>query len=199
MSYENTVPKVWDKPETPKNQTEAALIDDNTVPNIGDNSESPTNQPVETLIHIPDVLRNWPWPRDLNPYFEQCRAESDGWIRSFNVFSPQAQTAFNKCEFSLLACMVWPKLNKGDMASLLFCTVKSTCVNSASDGGRIGCDLMNLFFVFDELSDASDGPQTRHQADCLMDALRNPHKPRPEGEWIGGQIAKEYSPLSFVC
>lgn len=50
---------------------------------------------------------------------------------------------------------------------------------------------MNFFFVFDDLSDVSDATQTRYQADCIMDALRNPHKPRPEGEWIGGQIAKE--------
>lgn len=51
---------------------------------------------------------------------------------------------------------------------------------------------MNLFFVFDEKSDISDEYQTRLQADCIMDALQNPPKPRPPGEWIGGVIAQQY-------
>ncbi|KAF8212710.1 terpenoid synthase [Mycena galopus ATCC 62051] len=60
------------------------------------------------------------------------------------------------------------------------------------NGCRIGCDLMNLFFVIDEHSDLADGPTARHQLDCVMDALRNPHKARPEGDWIGGAITQSY-------
>jgi len=55
---------------------------------------------------------------------------------------------------------------------------------------------MNLFFVFDEKSDISDEYETRAQADCIMDALRNPHKPRPPGEWIGGTITQQYVTLA---
>lgn len=50
---------------------------------------------------------------------------------------------------------------------------------------------MNLFFVFDEKSDVSDGRETRRQADSIMDALYHPDKPRPEGEWIGGLITQQ--------
>lgn len=49
---------------------------------------------------------------------------------------------------------------------------------------------MNLFFVFDEWSDVSDARETRRQADAIMDALRNPHKLRPKGEWIGGEVTR---------
>lgn len=59
------------------------------------------------------------------------------------------------------------------------------------EGCRVACDLMNLFFVFDEKSDISNEHETRYQADCIMDALRNPHKPRPPGEWVGGVIAQQ--------
>lgn len=59
------------------------------------------------------------------------------------------------------------------------------------DACRIGCDLMNLFFVFDEWSDISSAYETRLQADSIMDALRNPCKPRPTGEWVGGEIARQ--------
>jgi len=67
------------------------------------------------------------------------------------------------------------------------------CTDSYSiDGCRIGCDLMNLFFVIDEYSDIADGKGARVQADIIMDALRNPYKPRPSGEWIGGEVARQY-------
>ncbi|KAF8987968.1 terpenoid synthase [Cyathus striatus] len=123
-------------------------------------------------IYIPDTLRNWPWQRAVNPNYEICKAESAAWAESFGAFSPKAQKAFNKCDFNLLASMAFSKLNK--------------------DGCRVGCDLMNLFFVFDEWSDVSDAVETRKLADIIMDALRNPHKPRPQDEWVGGEVTRQY-------
>jgi hypothetical protein len=66
-----------------------------------------------TWIHIPDTLAYFPWPRTLNPHFEECKAESDAWIQSFKVFTPKAQIAFNKCDFSLLAALAYPRLDRG--------------------------------------------------------------------------------------
>lgn len=51
---------------------------------------------------------------------------------------------------------------------------------------------MNLFFVIDEHSDVADGQGAREIADIVMDAIRNPLKPRPKGEWIGGEVARQY-------
>ena len=56
---------------------------------------------------------------------------------------------------------------------------------------RIGCDLMNLFFMIDEHSDAVNSLEARRQADIIMDALRNPTLPRPKGEWIGGEMSRQ--------
>jgi len=50
---------------------------------------------------------------------------------------------------------------------------------------------MNLYFFFDEHSDLADEERTREQADIIMDALRNPHKPRPKGEWVGGPVTQQ--------
>ena len=50
---------------------------------------------------------------------------------------------------------------------------------------------MNLFFTIDEHTDVATTKTARRQADIIMDAIRNPHKPRPEGEWIGGKVAQE--------
>lgn len=57
---------------------------------------------------------------------------------------------------------------------------------------------MHLFFVFDEHSDRSTQEETRQQAIAIMDAIRNPHKPRPEGEFIGGRVAQESVSFPFL-
>ena len=52
-----------------------------------------------TQLYLPDLLRDWPWPRQLNSYYDLCKAESDAWCESFRAFSPTAQKAFNSCDF----------------------------------------------------------------------------------------------------
>jgi hypothetical protein len=47
---------------------------------------------------------------------------------------------------------------------------------------------MNAVFVIDEYSDVSEACEVRNQKNIVMDALRNPHKPRSDGEWVGGEI-----------
>jgi hypothetical protein len=49
---------------------------------------------------------------------------------------------------------------------------------------------MNLFFVYDEHSDAMDADSVRVWAGIIMDALRNPLRPRPKGEPIVGEITR---------
>lgn len=56
---------------------------------------------------------------------------------------------------------------------------------------RTGCDLMNMFFVFDEYSDVAPEDEVQVMADIIMDALRNPYQPRPKGEWVGGEVTRQ--------
>lgn len=49
---------------------------------------------------LPDTLRNWPYERIISPYYRAAQAESVAWLESFHPFTPQAQKAFNKCDFS---------------------------------------------------------------------------------------------------
>ena len=57
---------------------------------------------------------------------------------------------------------------------------------------RCACDLFHIQFIFDECSDISSSAEVRCMADIVLDALRNPHKTRPDGEWIGGEVARQY-------
>lgn len=53
-------------------------------------------------FYLPETLRIWPWKRAISPHYEAAKAESVAWIESFKPFSPEAQLAFNKCNFSEL-------------------------------------------------------------------------------------------------
>ncbi len=45
----------------------------------------------EVVFRIPDTLTYWPWPRKINPHYEEVKAASDAWFRSFKAFGPKAQ------------------------------------------------------------------------------------------------------------
>jgi len=57
---------------------------------------------------------------------------------------------------------------------------------------RSGCDIMHLFFMFDEHSDKCGPEEVWEQARIQMDAFWRPNQPRPEGEWVGGEFARQY-------
>ena len=56
---------------------------------------------------------------------------------------------------------------------------------------RIACDLMVLFYIFDEFTDQVDGEGARAYAEIVIDALQNPHSERPPGETKLGEIARQ--------
>ncbi|KAK8061943.1 terpenoid synthase [Apiospora phragmitis] len=57
---------------------------------------------------------------------------------------------------------------------------------------RSGCDLMHLFFMFDEYSDKSGPEEVWNQARIQMDAFANPDAPRPAREWVGGEFTRQF-------
>ena len=59
----------------------------------------PPRDPISTIF-LPDILAEWPWPRRLNPYYKEAKAESEAWLESFKAFDTKAQDAFNNCDFS---------------------------------------------------------------------------------------------------
>lgn len=56
---------------------------------------------------------------------------------------------------------------------------------------------MNMFFLYDEYSDHQTVEVAREVADTMMDALRNPHKPRPEGDSVVGEIVRQFWELAI--
>ena len=56
---------------------------------------------------------------------------------------------------------------------------------------RTGYDLMNVFFLVEAYTDLENAAITKEIVDIVIDALHNPHKIRPEGECIIGEIARQ--------
>ena len=63
---------------------------------------------------LPDILKDWPWPRAINPHYAECAKESQTWCESFHAFSPEAQYALNMCNPSLLGALAYPHVSRGD-------------------------------------------------------------------------------------
>ncbi|KAF8492581.1 hypothetical protein F5888DRAFT_1589175, partial [Russula emetica] len=83
---------------------------------------------------LPDPLAHWSWPRMLNPHYAEVKLESDAWLRSFEALDPKSQRSFDRCNFGKY-------------------TYLSSCLSNLSDRVRVACDLMALFYIFDEYTD----------------------------------------------
>ncbi|SJK98686.1 uncharacterized protein ARMOST_01955 [Armillaria ostoyae] len=146
------------------------------------------------VFRLPETVANWPWPRKINPYYEEAKAESEAWFRSFEAFTPEAQRAFDRCDFSdssFSLAATWTDLSvPGLLASLAYTT-------ATKEQLRTACDLMNLFFVFDEYTDNETPDVVRQYADIVKDALRDPFKPRPSNEVVLGVVAQQFWALGI--
>jgi len=131
---------------------------------------SSTTSPLQ--FTLPDLLAKFPWPRNLSEHFCEAKAESSAWTESYHPFDEEGLKGFNLCDFNLLAALSYSPREK----ELI----------------RLGCDLMNLFYVYDEYTDIADGEGATKIRDIVMDAFHNPHKPRPEGELLVGEMARDF-------
>ena len=37
-------------------------------------------KPEQRILRIPDTMAEWPWPREINPYYEEINAKSVAWV-----------------------------------------------------------------------------------------------------------------------
>jgi hypothetical protein len=50
---------------------------------------------------------------------------------------------------------------------------------------------MYTYFIFDDFADVAHYDDVQAMADITMEALRNPHTPRPKDEWVGGEVTRQ--------
>ncbi|KAG1780020.1 terpenoid synthase [Suillus placidus] len=57
---------------------------------------------------------------------------------------------------------------------------------------RIGCDFINVLGIVDMYTDIENATVTEAMVGIVIDAVHNPHKTRPEGECILGEIVQQF-------
>ena len=51
--------------------------------------------------------------------------------------------------------------------------------------------MIQVFFVVDEYTDVEPQPVVKEMIEAVIDAIHNPRKPRPGGEVVLGEIARQ--------
>ena len=54
---------------------------------------------VGQTYNLPDPLSDWPWEDPVNEHYEEAKAESASWVKSFAYLSPEAEVEFERAEF----------------------------------------------------------------------------------------------------
>lgn len=136
------------------------------------------------VFYLPDTMANWPWPRAINPHYEAVKIETDAWFCSFKSVDSESLKAFDKCNTALLVALGHPTVSREHL--------------------RVGCDAMDMQLIIDEVTDRRTGSGAKEIVDIVLDALHNPHKIRPEGEHIIGEMMRQCSAramqtMSMTC
>ncbi|KAJ8508574.1 hypothetical protein ONZ45_g9182 [Pleurotus djamor] len=120
---------------------------------------------------LPDLFEDWPFTSDPNPD-KSIQEDSARWVESYPIFSPKAQDKFNRCHFGFLAASFYP--------------------NACGAHFRAGCDLMNLFFIIEALTDDKGCEEVRQRVQDVMDVLRYPESLPAEGESVLRTITRSF-------
>ena len=154
---------------------------------------------------IPDVLRDWPWVRTVNPHYEVGRVESTTWLESFKSFTPRTRAAFDRCDFGKqYAWSIRSTLDHTPYSphmcprmahlQLVYVSIQTTqpclCSPIHAVDFRSCCDLMNVFFILEEHTDSLDTLRVQAVCHASKDAVMHPDTPRPPGEHFIGELTK---------
>lgn len=84
-------------------------------------------------LHLPDLHETWPIAKAVNPHGPAVGIESLAWIESFHLFNEEQTEEFSKIKADVLASYAYP--------------------THSAEQLRLGCDLLNLLFATDEVTD----------------------------------------------
>ncbi|KAF9262878.1 terpenoid synthase [Marasmius fiardii PR-910] len=116
-------------------------------------------------LHLPDILREWPWPRATNPHTEECGKELREWSQQFDFFPPKIQAALTEAAL-LLASLAYPTFTQAQF--------------------RVATKLMFIFGTFDDASDRMNAAQVQVWVNIIMNILTtSPEAQDPEQSMIG--------------
>ncbi|KAJ7817050.1 isoprenoid synthase domain-containing protein [Mycena olivaceomarginata] len=121
-----------------------------------------------TLV-LPDIHERWPFTVAHSRWEATISDESTAWIESLGILSGPRMKTFRAANFGDFTAIVYGHFTDARQY-------------------RVVCDLVNLLFVFDDLSDELSAQDARTAATISLDALRNWKLPRAAGEHPVGEM-----------
>ncbi|KAJ8483026.1 hypothetical protein ONZ51_g4967 [Trametes cubensis] len=100
---------------------------------------------------IPDVLANWAWRRAINPLYDEVSEEANPWFKSFKLFTPKSQHAFDRGDMTKVAAMAVPHGSREHLRSCM--------------------DFSNVVFSIDEYTDRQPPPIVQELVDGCIDVI----------------------------
>uniref|UniRef100_A0AAU7YP30 Terpene synthase n=1 Tax=Cladorrhinum flexuosum TaxID=711349 RepID=A0AAU7YP30_9PEZI len=159
-----------------------------------------------TEIKLPHLEDLWKWPRLVNAHLPEIERECLEWSASFGAFDAETQRLVHeKGKLSKSSTVIYTVLEAHEegiltgkrsildlLAAMCYARMPRGTYKVSPEFVRTGCDLMHLFFMFDEHSDRASPEEVWEQAAIQVDAIYSPSKPRPRGEWVGGEFTRQF-------
>ncbi|KAJ7164196.1 isoprenoid synthase domain-containing protein [Mycena filopes] len=126
------------------------------------------------VLHLPDIHDQWPFPVARSPWESEASTESVAWIESLRILPDRQLQRLCKADYGGLAAIAYANFTQLEHL-------------------RVACDLVNLLFVFDDLTDEMSGAEAEALAGISLDALRDWQTPRPQEEHPVGEMHRSFS------
>ncbi|KAF5322320.1 hypothetical protein D9619_000148 [Psilocybe cf. subviscida] len=120
-------------------------------------------------IRLPNLFDACPMIASTNPYYKEAAAESRAWINSYDIFNDRKRAFFIQAQNELLCSYVYPY--------------------AGYEQFRTTCDLINLLFAIDEISDEQNGIGARETGQVFVNSMK--HSGWDDGS-ILAQITREF-------
>lgn len=115
----------------------------------------PTMSLPQSYFIIPDLFSlSTAFHDATNPFWKRASAESRNWVNSYAVFPDRRQAFFFQGQSELLSSHCYPYAGYEEF--------------------RTSCDLINLLFVIDELSDEQCYGDARQTGDIFLQVMHDP-------------------------
>ena len=88
----------------------------------------------------------------------------------------------------MLVSLAYPLLSKGKYQSG---SHERFCSFPLQEHLRASCDFVTTSIFFDDCAEIAHNDNVQVMTGIIMDIFRNPHIPRPKGEWVAGEAIRQ--------
>ncbi|THH10892.1 hypothetical protein EW145_g1023 [Phellinidium pouzarii] len=128
---------------------------------ITSHTRTKTKMSAPLEVKLPDLFSVCYFAVSLHPQYQQVALESNAWVGAYQILGPDTCAFFTRINTPLLGAYVY--------------------TYATYDKLRIACDLINMLFSVDELSDDQDGVAAHSTMELYVRALLGGRTQR----WLG--------------